>query len=112
MSFSVYILLCADGSYYVGHTSDLAERIACHNAGRGAVFTAVRLPVTLAFAEQFDEEGDAMVRELQIKKWSHAKKEALVHGERQRLHALSISRDHKKPIPAPPLPPPSISSSG
>lgn len=110
MSFSVYILLCADGAYYVGHTSDLKDRIACHNAGRGATFTAARLPVTLVYSEIHSTESDAATRELQLKKWSHAKKAALVHGERQRLHALSISRDHKKPIPPLHLAPPSVST--
>ncbi len=98
MSFWVYILRCTDGSYYVGHTSDLEERVACHNAGRGAVFTAVRLPVTLVYSEMLVTESAATARELQLKKWSHAKKEALVQGEPQRLHTLSISRDHKKPV--------------
>jgi predicted GIY-YIG superfamily endonuclease len=112
MSFWVYILLCADGSYYVGHTSDLEERIACHNAGRGAIFTAARLPVTLVYSEMLGTASAATARELQFKKWSHAKKEALVHGERQRLHALSISRDHQKSTVPVLLTPPSSSTPG
>lgn len=97
MSFWVYILLCADGRFYVGQASDLEERIARHNAGRGAVFTAVRLPLKLVFAEEFTSASAAAAREIQIKKWSHAKKAALVQGDAQRLHALSISRDHSNP---------------
>lgn len=105
MSFWVYILLCADGRFYVGQASDLKERIARHNAGRGAAFTAVRLPVKLVFAEQCTTASAAAVREMQIKKWSHAKKAALSHGDGPCLHALSISRDHKQTGIPPPLAP-------
>jgi predicted GIY-YIG superfamily endonuclease len=102
MSFWVYILLCADGRFYVGQASDLEERIERHNAGRGAVFTAVRLPVKLVFAEKFISASSATAREIQIKKWSHAKKAALIQGDAQRLRALSVSRDHSKPaVPQP-----------
>ncbi|MCX7007284.1 MAG: GIY-YIG nuclease family protein [Kiritimatiellaeota bacterium] len=107
MSYWVYILLCADGRFYVGHTNNLKERVACHNAGRGALFTSIRRPVRLVHSEEFGTESAAVAREIQIKHWSHAKKTALVKGELQRLHALSISRDHKKTSPAQPLTPPS-----
>jgi len=89
----VYILLCADGSYYIGHTSDIERRAATHNAGQGAVHTAARLPVQLVYSERFPTEADAMARETQLKRWSRAKKEALIRGDSDKLRNLSQSRD-------------------
>jgi putative endonuclease len=57
----VYILRCADGSYYIGHTSDLSRRIARHNEGKAAVYTAARRPVALAYSER-DRGRLAMVQ--------------------------------------------------
>jgi predicted GIY-YIG superfamily endonuclease len=51
MPHFVYILRSSDGSYYVGHTTDLVERVARHNAGRGPAYTAVRRPVQMVFSE-------------------------------------------------------------
>ena len=87
MSF-VYILRCADGSYYVGHTSDLSRRIARHNEGKAAVHTAARRPVTLAYSEEFETERQAIARERQLKGWTRAKKEALIAGDLDLLRRL------------------------
>jgi hypothetical protein len=51
-SFFVYIIRCADGSFYVGHTSNVDDRIKVHNDGRGALWTACRRPVTLLYRER------------------------------------------------------------
>ena len=110
MSYWVYILSCADGRFYVGHTNNLKERVACHNAGRGALFTSIQRPVRLVHSKEFENESAAVARELQIKHWSHAKKAALVKGELQRLRTLSISHDHKKSSPASCLTPHSSST--
>ena len=91
-SFFVYILRCADGAYYVGSTSDLASRVATHNAGRGPGFTACRRPVELVYSEPFTTMGQAREREIQLKKWSRAKKEALIGGDAKALHDLSRRR--------------------
>jgi putative endonuclease len=90
--FFVYILRCADGSYYVGSTTDVAARVEAHNAGRGPRFTACRRPVTLVYTESFHTMDQARQRQLQIKKWSRAKKEALIAGDLFRLHTLSRRR--------------------
>lgn len=95
--FSVYILRCADGAYYVGSTSDLASRVATHNAGRGPGFTARRRPVELMYSEPFDTMGQARQREIQLKKWSRAKKEALIGGDVRALHELSRRRMAPRP---------------
>jgi len=87
--FVVYILRCADGAYYVGSTGDIRARLEAHNAGRGPRYTACRRPVELVLSERFDTMAQARQRETQLKKWSRAKKEALIAGEMHRLHDLS-----------------------
>jgi putative endonuclease len=81
MSFWVYILRCADDSYYTGHTDNLEKRIAEHQAGEVKGYTVTRLPVTLVFAEQFSSREEAFASERQIKGWSRKKKEALMRRD-------------------------------
>ena len=89
--FHAYILRCADGSYYAGATSDLAGRVETHNAGRGPRFTACRRPLALVYSEPFHSMEEARQREIQIKKWSRAKKEALIAGHIGCPHKISSS---------------------
>ena len=89
----VYILRCADGRYYVGHTENVPERVRAHNHGKAATFTRLRRPVTLVHSEAAPTEPDAMRRERQFKKWSRAKKEALIAGDLDLLRSLSKSRE-------------------
>jgi len=90
--FYVYIVRCADGSLYVGHTEALEERVMRHNEGRGATWTAARLPVMLVYSEACAGKQQAVRRERQLKGWSRAKKEALIAGDKQRLKKLAASR--------------------
>ncbi|MBU0611645.1 MAG: GIY-YIG nuclease family protein [Armatimonadetes bacterium] len=76
----VYMLRCADGSYYVGVATDLAERLAEHNAGHGSAHTRRRRPVQLIWHEQHASFALARAREAQLKGWSRAKKEWLARG--------------------------------
>ena len=92
MSFYVYILRCADGSFYTGHTDDLESRIAEHEAGTFHGYTKKRLPVELVFSDEFLSREDALDREMQIKGWSRSKKEALIAGDWETLRELSKSR--------------------
>jgi len=85
----VYILKCADGSYYVGSTIDLEARVWQHNQGIGAKYTARRRPVTLVFAVEYDNIQDAFNQEKHIQGWSRAKKEALIRGDYEALPNLS-----------------------
>ncbi len=87
-----YILRCRDGSYYVGHASDLDGSIARHNDGRGPAYTAARRPVELVFSEEFESPSAAAARERQIKRWTRTKKNALVAGNTARLHELARRR--------------------
>ena len=92
MGAYLYILRCADGSYYVGTTrASLEVRIAQHDAGTFDGYTARRRPVTLVFQQDFDRITDAIAAERQVKGWRRAKKEALIRGEWEALRALSMS---------------------
>ncbi|MES2560671.1 MAG: GIY-YIG nuclease family protein [Bacteroidota bacterium] len=92
MKCHLYILLCADGSYYTGSTKHLQQRIEQHQKGVGANHTKKRLPVQLVYSEEYDRIDYAFEREKQIQKWSRKKKEALINGEYQVLHLLSKNR--------------------
>ncbi len=89
ISHFVYILRCSDGSYYVGVASDLHDRVATHNAGRGPRFTSLRLPVSLVYSEPHPGLSSAKKRERQLKGWSRAKKEALMKGDLETLRNSS-----------------------
>ncbi|MBY9065089.1 GIY-YIG nuclease family protein [Sphingomonas yunnanensis] len=119
MSFFAYLLRCADGSYYAGHTDDLEGRIAQHQTGELPSCTRERRPVTLVWSQDFPGRDEALAAEQQIKGWSRAKKEALIAGDWQSIRRLgrrSVLRDeastgsaspqgerwHGAPSPAPP----------
>ena len=86
----VYILRCADGSYYTGTARQGLElRVAEHNAGTFDGYTSTRRPVVLVFSEWFDRVTDAIAAERQIKGWSRAKKEALIRGDFDALRVLA-----------------------
>ena len=90
MSAFVYILRCADASYYVGSTrASLEERLAKHNSGHYDGYTLKRRPVELAWHQHFDRITDAIAAERQLKGWSRAKKEALVRGDFAALRELA-----------------------
>ena len=77
----VYILHCTDGSYYTGHTTNLEMRVAQHQAGEGSEWTQHRLPVELVFSQEMPDKNSAFLVEQQIKKWSRAKKKALIRED-------------------------------
>ena len=85
----MYILECADGTYYAGSTRNLRERLWEHENGLGANHTRKRLPVRLVYVEEYDRVTDAFVREKQIQGWIRAKKKALIEGEYDRLPVLA-----------------------
>lgn len=90
MNGYMYILLCADGSFYTGSTIDLEKRIEQHQNGQGANYTSKNLPVKLVYYEAYDRIDTAFYREKQIQGWSHKKKEALIRGDNKELHELAI----------------------
>ena len=74
MTWCVYILECADGTLYTGITNNLEKRIAAHNDGSGAKYTAARRPVTLAYQEECADRSTASRREYEIKSLSREEK--------------------------------------
>jgi putative endonuclease len=88
--FWVYLLKCADKSYYTGHTDNLENRLAQHhNKVYLTCYTATRLPVQLMFSQAFNSREEALASERQIKGWSRKKKEALVSGDWEKLSLYS-----------------------
>ncbi|MCU0435730.1 MAG: GIY-YIG nuclease family protein [Bacteroidia bacterium] len=85
----MYILLCSDGSYYVGSTKNLALRLEQHQRGEGSNHTKRRLPVELVYVEEFPRIDLAFFREKQVQKWRREKKEALIQGNSNLLPELS-----------------------
>lgn len=74
----VYLLKCADDSFYCGWTNNLEHRLSAHNSGHGARYTRSRLPATLVYYETFETRSEAMRREQAIKKMSHGEKLILI----------------------------------
>jgi len=85
----VYIVACADGSLYTGFTTDPAGRLSAHNSGKGSKYTRSRRPVKLVFLEERRSRGDALRREIQVKRMSRADK-LLLCREYERLRAPSL----------------------
>ncbi|MEK9152615.1 MAG: GIY-YIG nuclease family protein [Patescibacteria group bacterium] len=73
----VYMVRCADGSLYTGVSTDLERRFREHNAGTGAAYTRSRLPVKLAYHEEYMNESDAKKREAALKKLTKPQKEKI-----------------------------------
>jgi putative endonuclease len=85
----MYILECADGTYYTGSTIDLERRFEQHQNGEGANYTKKRIPVKLVYVEKFNRIDEAFYREKQVQGWSRAKKEALIDNNPVLLPDLS-----------------------
>lgn len=73
-----YMVKCSDGTLYTGWTNNLEKRVACHNAGKGAKYTKTRLPVELAYFEEFPTKEEAMRREYEIKQMGRKRKLELI----------------------------------
>jgi len=76
----VYILKCADKSYYTGITWNLKKRIAKHNAGIKTSLSKSKLPTSLVFWQKFETKKEAAKREKEIKGWRREKKEVLIRS--------------------------------
>jgi len=78
----VYILKCADGTYYTGYTTDPERRTQVHNSGKGAKYTRARRPVELIYTEEYDDKIEAHRREYAIKQLTRAEKEKLMYEKK------------------------------
>jgi len=100
MSFWVYILRCADGSYYTGHTDDLERRVAQHQSGEFEGYTLSRLPVELVWSRDFPSRSEALEAEQRVKPWARAKTETLVASDWEALSIVAMppsERDDPRP---------------
>lgn len=77
----VYILRCADGTFYTGVTTDVTRRVREHNgelANKGARYTSARRPVDLVYSEKATNRSTAQIREFAVRSLSRSAKELLV----------------------------------
>lgn len=81
-AWAVYIVRCADGTFYTGIATDVGRRVAEHNAADGlaAKYTRSRRPVILVYEETAPTRAEAGRREYQIKQLTRAQKLALISG--------------------------------
>ncbi|MGO2952437.1 MAG: GIY-YIG nuclease family protein [Lactobacillus sp.] len=80
-NYYFYVLLCHDQTFYGGFTTDLAHRLAAHNAGKGAKYTKARRPVTMIYHECFSDKRDALKREYWFKHHTRSWKEAFLRAK-------------------------------
>ena len=90
--FWVYILRCADGSYYTGHTDNLEMRIGQHQAGECPGYTVTRRPLELVWSQDCPTREEALLAERQIKGWGRKKKEAMMRGDWAEVSRLAQSK--------------------
>ena len=104
MSYYCYMLLCANGGYYTGWTTDPLRRLKQHNAGRGARYTRMNAPTELVYVEEVADHSAALKREAQIKLLKHPKKVSLVNDTSLNilpslLHASEQESEASTPLP-------------
>ncbi|HET6603197.1 MAG TPA: GIY-YIG nuclease family protein [Xanthomonadaceae bacterium] len=95
--FWAYLLRCADGSFYAGHTDDLELRLAAHQAGEIEGYTQTRRPLELVWSQAFVTREEALAAERQIKGWRRRKKEALVAGDWDEIRRIAWGT--RNPLP-------------
>lgn len=91
MPWHIYILLCDQKTYYVGLTSNIPQRLQSHKSKKN-LGTKKFSDFELLYVEYFETRKMAELRETQLKKWSYAKKKALINGDKALLMKLSKSR--------------------
>ena len=103
-----YILRLETGSLYVGATTDLEKRYQEHRSGKASRTTAIDPPISLLYSEEYASFPEARHREAQVKRWSRAKKEALISRDIEKLRELAKSKesnleDQKQEFRRPPV---------
>lgn len=88
-----YILRLKSGNLYIGATTHLDQRCQEHFEGKACRTTRLDQPIALVHSEEYKTNVEARRREAQVKRWSRAKKEALVSGDMAKLSELSKSRE-------------------
>jgi putative endonuclease len=77
----VYIIICEDGSYYTGKTSQPDQRWTQHLSRLGSTYTRIHVAKEMAYIEEHTDAEQARMREKQIKGWTRTKKEKLISGK-------------------------------
>lgn len=95
LPFFVYILKCSDGSYYTGHTDNIESRISAHKQGFISGYTSTRLPVEVVYVGMCGTRYEALANERRIKRWTRAKKEALIRGDWAEIERLTNHNKEK-----------------
>jgi putative endonuclease len=97
MPYRVYILLCADGSYYTGSAANVEARLVQHHEGvYPESYTFGRRPVKFVWcSEEVKRYSEALAFEKQVKGWNRAKKEALIRGDFGQIHEI-VKAERKK----------------
>lgn len=85
MNWHVYILRCGDDTLYTGIARDLEKRVSVHNSGKGAKYTAARLPVKLVYSEEAEDRSAASKREYAVKQLNRSAKIALINSKARHL---------------------------
>lgn len=90
MSYFVYILRTSSNTLYIGQTNNLEKRLKEHQSksNKSAKYIRYFDSFKLVYSERFTTRKDAMQREIQIKKWSREKKEAIIAGSLELLKKL------------------------
>ena len=92
--YYVYILNCSDESYYTGIKNNIDKRYKEHKQGiKKDCYTFKRRPLSLQFHQEFNNVLQAIFFEKKIKRWTHAKKKALINGDYNLLQILSEFRN-------------------
>ncbi len=79
-AYYFYILRCADDTLYCGSTQDIAKREALHNSGHGSKYVRAHGGGSIVYSEKFKIIGDALRREIEVKKWPRLKKLSLLNA--------------------------------
>lgn len=92
----MYVVECADKSFYTGYTTDIVRRIKTHNTKKGAKYTRTRLPVSLIYYEEFETKSEATKAESAFKKLTREKKEKYIFENLKRTKKEKIKKYNKE----------------
>ena len=95
--WTVYILRCADGSFYTGIAKNVDRRVDAHNRGKGAAYTRSHRPVVVVYRENMQSRVAALLREIDIKRLTRQKKKLLIRDGPPNRRRLKQSRTPPNP---------------
>ena len=90
MLYFIYILRTSSDTLYIGQTNNLNKRIKEHTGklSKSAKYIKYFDSCELVYSEEYSTRVESMRREWQLKKWTKAKKEALISGNLELLKKL------------------------